>query len=105
MKYIIAAIAAAVVALAGCGDDGEDWRTQLDCSYTFTDETGELFVENAYGCVHGGTTYRVYEFANAEAQENWKGVAEEFGAVVVAEGDDWIAALGDKAEVTGDRMD
>ena len=105
IKFLLAAMAAALTLTACASDSGPEWRDTLDCSYTYHEGTEELFAQDMWGCVNDGVTYSVYEFADEEARDNWRTAAEGFGAKVVSEGDDWLAVVSERAEVSGDRMD
>lgn len=86
-----------LVALAGCGDgddpapaDASSLAEELDCATLESADSDELYVRERFTCERDGATTSVYTFNTSSALDSWLEVAEEFGAVVVAEGDTWV---------------
>jgi hypothetical protein len=65
---------------------------QLGCvSFQIDRDNEELFTKARYNCVHeDGRETTVYTFINNDARDNWLDIANEFGVVVVNEGDGWL---------------
>lgn len=85
-------------ALAGCGSDGGgeaaadpvDLGEELGCESFAEQDTEELYVRELFDCERGGETTSVYTFNTSSARDSWREIAEEFGTVVVDEGDTWL---------------
>lgn len=90
------AVGVLFVTLAGCGDDdpapvdASSLADELDCASLEPEESEELYVRELFTCERDGETTSVYTFNTSSARDSWLEVAEEFGAVVVAEGDTWL---------------
>lgn len=97
MRRVTAVVAALAFVLAACGDDdggsGPDVEAvgeQLGCDPLEEVETEELFVRELYECGDGEAVNRLYTFNTAKGRDDWLAIAEDFGAVVLDEGDDWV---------------
>jgi uncharacterized lipoprotein YajG len=96
MKRIIA-LAIAILVLGGCAskeatNENAGATTSVatpssaeGCTVT---ETEEMYVAEMYACADRST--RVYVFSTSSARDNWRKAAEEFGSVVVGQGDTWL---------------
>ena len=82
-----------LLVLASCGSDlGEsaDPADELGCDAYEEQETDELYVQELHDCERDDETTSVYTFASSSARDSWREIAEEFGAVVLTEGDTWL---------------
>jgi hypothetical protein len=99
-----AAVALAVVALTACGGDSggnngatpglsgsaADAKEEAGCPNATEATTEELYVQHLYDC--DGNS--LYVFADSTARDNYRKVAQGFGAVVLHQGDTWILSKG-----------
>lgn len=90
-NLIIAAAAAAVAIIAVVvavllNRSGSPTVAGPDLSQCHEEQTDELFVQHLYNCAGSN----VYTFANSDARDNWRSVAEGFGAVVLDAGPTWL---------------
>lgn len=90
MTRVLALAVAAVFVLAGCGTDDVNLPNvvtnpapTVGCTVT---DTEELYVASLYDC----DDTSVYLFNTKDARDSWRKAAEEFGTVVVGEGDLWL---------------
>jgi hypothetical protein len=85
-----------VFVLTACGGRGEeppDAESLVDvtgCDRLIEEQTEEVFVREMFICPGYPEPTTVYTFNNTDGRDNWLEVAETFGVVVIAEGDDWL---------------
>lgn len=97
MRVVLVVFAS--LALVACGDDDGGGSApdpaalgdELGCESFEPLETEELYVRELFSCEREeGTTTNVYTFNTSSARDSWREIAEEFGTVVVDEGDTWL---------------
>lgn len=91
MRGFIAAVFIAGLLVAGCGGKDANSSSSVPsvaptagCEKAATEE---LYVTEMYECSRGTN---VYLFNTSTARDSYRKVAEEFGSVVVGQGDTWL---------------